>query len=137
MLRQLSNLQNNPQQKNTKQTKIESPTKILMLFFSQPLSQYFISVNLTQIHTNDQKKGTRGSTFHFHFVTGERKKKKHSAAEEGKVFVNWKISSLKKKKTPSIYIPPKPPSPFMPSLLSISKLLLRASGGMITERRGL
>lgn len=109
---------------------------MLMLFFSQPLSQYFISVKLTQIHTNDKKKH---SWIHvsFPFCHRRKKKKKQSAAEEGKVFVNWKISSLKKKKTPSIYIPPKPPSPFMPSLLSISKLLLRASGGMITERRGL
>lgn len=66
-----------------------------------------------------------------------KKKKKKSAVQkvlEREVFVNWKISSFKK--TPSIYIPPKP-LPFKPSLLSISKLLLRASGGMITERRGL
>lgn len=99
MLRQLSNLQNNPQQKNTEQTKIESPTKILMLFFSQPLSQYFISVKLTQIHTNDQKKALVDPRF-ISILSPAEKKKKQSAAEEGKVFVNWKISSLKKKKDP-------------------------------------
>lgn len=79
-----------------------------------------------------EKKATHESMFHPHFVTCKEKKK--GSQRCSKVFVNWKISSFKK--TPSIYIPLNP-LPFMPSLLSISKLLLRASGGMITERKGL
>lgn len=52
------------------------------------------------------KKATHVSTFHFHFVIGKKIKKEQSvAAEEGKVFVNWKISSLKKKDPQHLHSP--------------------------------
>lgn len=78
--------------------------KMLMFFFSpQLVSQYFISSNWPK-SIQMTKKAAHESMFHFHFVTC--RKKKEGSQRCGKVFVNGKISSLKK--TSSIYIPLNP-----------------------------